>query len=75
VPVEERLELGPGWLVDGVLGGRRRVERHERSISRTAARKPTRAHRHERAFTLPGENAARQISLFSPAQLVAAEHA
>ena len=38
-------------------------------------RKATSAHRHERAFTLPGENAARQISLFSPAQLVVAEHA
>jgi len=26
VLAEERLELGPGWLVDGVLGGRRWVE-------------------------------------------------
>jgi hypothetical protein len=29
VLVEERLELGLGWLIDDVLGERRRLGRHE----------------------------------------------
>jgi hypothetical protein len=33
VLAEEHLELGPGWLIDDVLGGRRWEGRHERSIS------------------------------------------
>jgi len=33
VLVEERPELGPGWLIDDVLGGRRWQGRHEQSLS------------------------------------------
>src|SRR4051812_45454518 len=34
VLVEECLELGPGWLIDEVLGERRRQGRHVRSMPR-----------------------------------------
>jgi hypothetical protein len=43
VLVEEHLELGLGWLIDDVLGERRREGRHARSISRPSARSNLRA--------------------------------
>jgi hypothetical protein len=37
VLVEERLELRPRWLIDDVVGERRREQRHVRSIPRLFA--------------------------------------